>query len=358
MHLLRINCQRFRCLEFLEMEPDPGMNIIRGGNAQGKTSILEAVLYAATSKSHRTTQDVELVTHKQQDFHVLLETQRCDRQVSVEAHWYNGTKRFKVNGITQPRMSDILGRVQVVFFSPEDIALIKGSASQRRRFLDMEISQTNSGYLQALQQYRLVLRQRNELLKASNPDVDLLAVWDVQLAEFGVVLMQERAAYVDALSIWAEKAHAGITGKEHLSLQYRPDVHLDEAFLDVLKRGLTQDIRQRTTRHGPHRDDLEVLVENYPARHFGSQGQQRTAALALKLAELDVMRQQINEYPILLLDEVLAELDEIRTEKLFEYINDEVQCLITTTAKNPVQNSSNRGATCFKISGGQIEKET
>ena len=358
MHLLRINCQRFRCLDFLDMEPDPGMNIIRGGNAQGKTSILESVLYAATSKSHRTTQDIELVTHKHQGFHILLDTQRCDRQVSVEAHWYNGTKRFKVNGIAQPRVSDILGRVQVVFFSPEDIALIKGSAAQRRRFLDMEISQINPGYLQALQQYRLVLRQRNELLKSTKPDVDLLAVWDIQLAEFGVILMRERAAYVEALSIWAEKAHTGITGKEHLTLHYRPDVNLDATFLDVLKRGQALDIRQRTTRHGPHRDDLEVLIENYPARHFGSQGQQRTAALALKLAELDVMQQQINEYPILLLDEVLAELDEKRTERLFEYIHAEVQCLITTTARNPVLDSSNRDIACFNICGGKIEKET
>src|SRR5690554_5183447 len=160
MHLVQLRCRQFRCLGDIDLPLAPGLYVIRGGNAQGKTSILEAILYAATSKSHRTTQDTELVMHRHPDFHIYLKARRRDREVDLEAHWHNNAKRFKINGIAQPRVSDILGRIQVVFFSPEDIALVKGSASQRRRFLDMETSQINPGYLQALQQYRQALRQR------------------------------------------------------------------------------------------------------------------------------------------------------------------------------------------------------
>lgn len=356
MHLTQVRCRQFRCLKSIDMQLAPGLNIIRGGNAQGKTSILEAILYAGTSKSHRTTQDAELVTHTHRDFHIYLEAQRRDRAVALEAHWHNGAKRFKINGIPQPRVSDILGRIQVVFFSPEDIALVKGSAAQRRRFLDMEISQINPGYLQALQQYRQALRQRNELLKTPRPDSALLSVWDAQLAEYGFKVMQDRAAYIQALSQHAEQAHSDIAGEERLTLQYRPNIPLDADYIEALQRGHEQDIRHRNTRHGPHRDDLEMLIEDRPARHFASQGQQRTAALALKLAELEVMREQIEEYPILMLDEVLSELDEDRADRLFSAIDDTVQCIVTTTESRPRKGHYAENAHNFTVHGGHLEE--
>ncbi len=356
MHLEQLRCRQFRCLGDIDLPLASGLNVLRGGNAQGKTSILEAILYAATSKSHRTTQDAELVMHQHPDFHIFLKAQRHDREVDLEAHWHKGAKRFKINGVAQPRVSDILGRIQVVFFSPEDIALIKGSASQRRRFLDMEISQINPAYLQALQQYRQALRQRNELLKAPRPDATLMAVWDVQLAAYGANLIAARTDYVDALSNHAEAAHAAIAGLEKLTLQYRPNIAQDADYAAVLQRNLDQDIRHRSTRHGPHRDDIEILIDGHPARHFGSQGQQRTAALALKLAELEVMRAQLAEYPILMLDEVLSELDDERAERLFGAIDDAVQCIVTTTESEPRSGRYAAHARNFIVQGGQVEE--
>lgn len=357
MILINHACRNFRCLKQVSFTPSPGINVIRGTNAQGKTSILEAILYVCTSKSHRTNADSELITHGEEEFHVKTAAQRSDRTVELEAHWWKGAKRLKVNGVAQTRVSDILGRINVVFFCPEDVELIKGGAASRRRFVDMELAQIDHGYLHALQQFRQLLKQRNELLKARQPDEDLLAVWDEQLATHGNAITRARAQFLAELAPFAESAHDAISNGERLSLVYKPDVKTGEDYADVLARARRNDLfRQQTTR-GPHRDDVEIRIADKAARTYASQGQQKTAALALKMADLNLMHNRTGEYPVLMLDEVLAELDPHRAKQLFAAIPEAVQCLVTTTMLNPSQDPFGRDCANFRIEEGQLAEE-
>lgn len=357
MRLLRLECQAFRSVSQLAFEPAPGLNIIHGGNAQGKTTVLEAILYAATSKSHRTTLESELVQYGADRFYVRLCAERSDRDVAIDAYWWKNTKRFKINGIPQTRLSDILGRVHVVFFCPEDIGLIKEGASVRRRFLDMEISQILPGYLQALQQYRQALRQRNELLRTGEPGPALIDVWDAQLIQHGQTIVQLRGEFISDLSRRTTEAYTRIAEEESLALAYLPDVKSPDDLAATLERSRASDLKHRVTHRGPHRDDMEFLIAGRPARSFASQGQQKTAALALKLAELELIRARTAEYPILLLDEVLAELDEHRARRLFSAINPEVQCLLTTAEDHCRPERFNTGCAFYRIERGCLEKE-
>jgi DNA replication and repair protein RecF len=357
MHLKKLECQGFRCLRDVCFKPSPGLNVIRGSNAQGKTTVLEAILFAATSKSHRTNLESDLPQYGSQEFHIRLDAQRSDREVVLEANWWRNVKRFKINGVPQTRLSEILGRVHVVFFCPEDVDLIRGGASGRRYFLDMEISQIHPGYLNALQQYRQALRQRNELLRGLNPDPDLLAVWDVQLAQHGALLIGLRTEYIAGLSGHAAQAYERIAEAEALSLAYQPDVDDPSALESVLARSRVSDIKRRVTQRGPHRDDIEIRVAERPARSHASQGQQKTAALAMKLAELELVKARAGEYPILMLDEVLSELDAERAHRLFAAIGQDAQCIMTTTELDRRADRFDAPCTAFRIERGSLEKE-
>jgi len=356
MRLTFLECRDFRCLEQVRFEPAPGVNLIRGGNAQGKTSLLEAILYVATSKSHRTTNDPSLVRHGQEGFRIRAQAERIDRSVELEANTWHGAKRFKVNGVTQSRTSDLLGRLNVVFFSPEDVELVKGGAAVRRRFLDMELSQIDHAYLNALQQYRQVLRQRNELLRQHRPDHDLLAAWDAQMVQYGERLQEARARFIGELSPLASEAYGRIAGGETLDLAYRPDVRKGEGFAAVLEQARETDLRRQHTSRGPHRDDIRVLLGGHRARVYGSQGQQKTAALALKLAELELVKSRTGEYPVLMLDEVLAELDAERARQLLAAVGPRVQCLLTTTELDLAEPAFREPCTNFFIKEGRLEK--
>jgi DNA replication and repair protein RecF len=331
MRLIELTCDHFRCLNGLRFTPGPGLNVIRGDNAQGKTSILEAVLYAATSKSHRTSVESELVQRGEPVFRVSARVARAARDVHAEIAWSHGVKRIKVNGVNQTRVSDLLGKINVVIFSPEDADLVRGSASNRRTFLDMELSQLHANYLHALQRYRHAMRQRNEILRLPNPSEALLEPWDAQLAEHGAIVMRERRRFIDQLAPLANAAYGAIADGEEMRVEYKPDVKEDVPLMEALVASRKSDLRQGMTTHGPHRDDLEIMVDAKAARQFASQGQQKTAGLAVKLAELELMRERTGEYPILLLDDVFAELDSNRSRQLFASIPPDVQCLIATT---------------------------
>ncbi len=356
MRLVELKCDGFRSLTDVTFRPVPGINVIRGHNAQGKTSLLEAVFYLTTSKSHRTANERELVQEGSEGFRAKAQVQRRDRVVVIEATWWNGVKRFRVNGVAQTRVSDILGKISTVFFAPEDVDLVKGSASHRRHFLDLELSQLLPSYLHALQQYRQVLRQRNQLLKTHVSDPQLLEVWDEQLAVHGAVLIEERAKYLEQLDKLARVSYGQIAGEERLELRYLPDVKLASTLAGVLASSRTSDLARGMTTRGPHRDDFEFLVGGRPARAYASQGQQRTAALALKLADVELIKARTGEYPILMLDEVLSELDENRASRLFTLLQKGIQCLLTTTSthRNPWG-----GENCafYRITGGRLAKE-
>ena len=356
MWLTRLTCRRFRCLGDIDFTPEPGLNVIHGDNAQGKTSLLEALLYVSMARSHRTGNEGELAQHGEDGFSITASAERSDREVMLEAHYWRKAKRFKVNGIAQTRISDILGRIHTVFFSPEDVGLVKGSATVRRRFLDMELAQINPRYLAALQQYRQALKQRNSLLKQYKPDPALLEVWEAQLIPPGAVLMRERAKFVQGLSERATEAYHRIAAKEPLVLTYTPDLDAQEDFESLLARTRDTDIRRKQTTRGPHRDDIEIVIDGKPARVYGSQGQQKSAALALKLAEIDLIHVQTGEYPILMLDEVLAELDAHRAQHLFEALEDKVQCLVTTTERELTEKIGGRTYRRYQMTRGQLEE--
>ena len=356
MHLVELECRGFRCLEPTRFHPGRGINVIRGGNAQGKTSLLEAVLFAATTRSHRTNTDGELPRHGSGEFHVRLAAQRSDREVTVAAHYWQGAKRFKVNGVAQARLSDLLGRIPVVFFCPEDVALVRGGAGVRRRFLDAEISQVDAQYLHALQQFRQVLRQRNELLKQSKPDRAMLDVWDVQLVSSGSKLIRARRTYIQELGVLAAEAYQRISEAEPLLLRYEPDADAGQELEYALDRTRESDMRRGLTSRGPQRDDVLILIGGQPARSFGSQGQQKSAALALKLAEVELVHRRMGEYPLLMLDEVLAELDDARAHRLFEAIGPAVQCLVTTTELEHRPGRFGRATSGFRIVEGSLQE--
>jgi len=346
----------FRCLEDVRFEPAPGLNLLRGRNAQGKTSLLESILFVATSKSHRTAQERELLLRAAESFHLRATVDRRSMPVVLEANWWRGAKRFKVNGVAQQRMSDILGQLNVVLFSPEDVDIVKGGAAVRRRFMDMELAQVDAKYLHALQHFRQVLRQRNELLRHPRPDRELLRAWEPQFIEAGRAIMIERARFVDELAALAAHTHAAIGGGEALQVRYEPDVKSPEALQEALDKSFESDLRRQLTTRGPHRDDIGLSVAEHAARDYGSQGQQKTAALALRLAVVELVRARTGEYPVLMLDEVLAELDADRCRRLFEAIPPAVQCIATTTQLDGAPAGLSAAFASFRIEGGRLER--
>ncbi len=357
MHLTHLTCERFRGLAPVTFEPARGMNVIQGRNAQGKTSLLESILYLATSKSHRTNTESELVQHGEDGFRITGRVQRIDREVVLETNWWKGQKRFKVNGVAQPRMSDLLGHVNVVFFAPEDTALVRGAASARRRFLDMELSQLYPLYLRALQEYRLLLKQRNELLRQRKPNPDMLDAWDVQLAKHGETIIRERSRFVDRLAALAAEAYSKLAEDEAMTLRYKPNIGVNAPYLEVLGASREKDLRHQVTERGPHRDDLDFAIESKAARSLASQGQQRTAALAVKLAEFEFVREHSGEYPLLMLDDALSELDAARSARLFTLLPEDAQCFLTTTDLAKLPDSATASMTRYTIEAGVLQTD-
>lgn len=354
MRLVELRCEHFRCLERVRFTPGPGINVVRGENAQGKTSLLEAILYAATSRSHRTTAEGELVRRGEPGFRVALRANRQDRDVTLETSWWKGTKRIKINGVAQARVSDLLGKINVVFFSPEDAELVRGPAARRRAFLDMELSQLSPAYLYALQQYRQAVRQRNELLRRGAAEEAELEAWDAQLVTHGAVLIDQRRGFVRELSAGIAETYRAIAGAEECRVTYEPDVADGAGLCEALVAARATDRRQGLTTRGPHRDDVIIEVEGKKARAFASQGQQKTVALALRLAEVELVRVRAGEYPVLLLDDVLSELDRNRSTRLTAVIPVEAQCVLTTTDLTDGE-VFGREAVSHRIHGGRLE---
>jgi DNA replication and repair protein RecF len=290
--------------------------------------------------------------------------------VSLELLLSNKGKKAKINGLEQRKLSSFVGTLNVVLFAPEDLDIVKGAPGVRRRFMDMEIGQVHPGYLYDMQQYQKILMQRNNYLKSTDMNraiPEMLDVWNEQLVTSGVKMMQKRKNFIVHLQKWAEKIHEGITGgMEQLTVEYRPSFgtstgmenqdqsSLFDQFMLKLTQGKEQEFRRGMTLVGPHRDDLEFAINGKDVQSFGSQGQQRTAALSLKLAELELMHEEIGEYPLLLLDDVLSELDQTRQTQLIETFQSRVQTFITTTGLESVNMSRLKDASIFHVRDGQL----
>ena len=321
MFVKKIRLKNYRIYDELELSFDRGINILSGDNAQGKTNLLEAVYYCCAGRSHRTTKDKECIYLGREEalVKILYET-ASGKEEQIEIHLkQNGKKSLAINGYP--------------------------ARAERRKFIDMEICQVDPVYVYDLQQYYKVLRQRNQLLKDSSKNrsyatfgeklqsvKETLFAWDAQLVHYGVRVMRRRAAFVEKLMEYTAHIHETIShGTEKMLLQYENAVPMDEAqFQEILEKDLEQDLRYGTTSSGPQHDDLVILINGTDVRKFGSQGQQRTAALSLKLSELQMMKEEIGEAPVLLLDDVMSELDESRQKQLAEYVR-ENQTILTCT---------------------------
>lgn len=326
--------QDYRNYSSLQLVFDPGTNIFYGNNAQGKTNALEAIYVCCTTKSHRGSKDKELIRFNQEESHIKLLIRKNRVPYRIDMHLKkNKPKGIAVNGIPIHRVSELFGIANVVFFSPEDLNLIKNGPSERRRFLDLELCQVNKLYVHALVNYNKIIAQRNKLLKdlSFRPEYELtLDVWDEQLVSYGIQVMHYRQEFIHKLNQIIGDIHGDLTGnKERLSLFYEPNVK-QEDFSAVLKQNRESEKKQKTTLTGPHRDDIRFLVNQVDIRRFGSQGQQRSAALSLKLSEIELVKQLIHDYPILLLDDVMSELDSSRQNHLLSTIN-HIQTMITCT---------------------------
>ena len=329
---LELNC--FRNYDSLSMTFSPGTNILYGDNAQGKTNVLEALYVSCTSKSHRCKKDKEMIQFGQEEAHIktFLEKNGISNRIDIHLKKHK-TKGIAVNGLPIRKASELFGIINAVFFSPEDLNMIKNGPGERRRFLDMELCQLSRLYLMNLTSYNRVLSQRNRLLKdlLGKPDTfDTLDIWDMQLVKYGTEVIKERKKFVSDLQKIIKPIHENLTGgKESLSIFYEPDIQ-EKEFEEGMKKGRERDIRQKMTLTGPHRDDLEFLVNGMDIRKFGSQGQQRTAALSLKLAEIEIVKRIVHDNPVLFLDDVLSELDKNRQLHLLKSIEG-IQTMITCT---------------------------
>ena len=344
----------------LHMDFDPGTNVLYGDNAQGKTNILEAIYLCSTTKSHKGSKDREIVRFGEEESHIKMMVRRDSIPYRIDMHLKkNKAKGVAVNGIPIKKASELFGIVNVIFFSPEDLNIIKNGPSERRRFIDLELCQLNKLYVHNLVQYNRVVVQRNKLLKELDFDPALketLDVWDLQLVNYGKELIRIRTRFIKELNELIRDIHFHLSGeKENLEVRYEPNVTVD-SFEEALERNRLQEIRQKLTLTGPHRDDLNFLINGTDIRKFGSQGQQRTAALSLKLAEIELVKKTVKDYPVLLLDDVLSELDSKRQEHLLSEIN-HIQTMITCTGLDEFVNSRFRMDKIFKIVEGTVESE-
>ena len=349
----------YRNYEQLSMEFSPGTNILYGDNAQGKTNILEAIYVAATTKSHKGSKDREIIHFDKEEAHIRTRIEKDHVETRVDMHLRkNKSKLLAIDGQKAKKATDLIGKCNVVFFSPEDLSIIKDGPSERRRFVDMELCQLDSFYLYNLTNYNKIVEQRNTLLKdmVFNPQLrDTLNIWDMQLVSYGSKIIERRKLFVEQLNEIIEKIHYSLSGgKEKLKVIYEPDVEID-AFESKLVANQERDVKAKMTSVGPHRDDFCFLIGDIDIRRFGSQGQQRTAALSLKLSEIELVKQIVKDTPILLLDDVLSELDSNRQNYLLNHIGD-IQTIITCTGLEEFVNNRFEINRVFRVTNGVVER--
>ncbi len=359
MYISSLSLKNFRNYTDQRAEFSPLTNVIYGNNAQGKTNILEALYLFSQGRSHRAKTDRELIRFGTDAARLDIEFHDAERDYkAVMLLEKNGRKSILVNHVRLTKLSMLMNYLNIVMFSPEDLNLIKGSPSSRRRFIDAAISQLYPSYLSALNDYKKALIQKNSLLKdRKNADRAMISVWNEQLADNGARIMTARGEFVELLNSFAGKIQKEISS-ETLEITYSPSVKLEnisgEAMLEYLDSRMKREIEFASAIFGVQRDDLRVMINGSDARLFGSQGQQRTATLAMKMAMSEYIRHIKGEYPVLLLDDIMSELDISRRSYLAEKIRDK-QVFITSTDTD--LNGSTDNARLFRIDNGTIFKE-
>lgn len=360
MHIDSLEIGNFRNYDFAKVDFHNKTNILYGDNAQGKTNILESIFVCGTTKSHKGCKDKELIQIGQDEAHIRIYLKKRNISHRIDMHLKkNKGKGIAIDGIPIKRSGELLGLLNVIFFSPEDLRIIKNGPSERRRFIDLELCQLDPVYLSDLKEYNKVLQQRNKLLKQINFDSslkDTLDIWDIQLIDYGKKIIRRRKTFIEEIGEIVTRTNEKLTGKkEHLQMIYEPDVEI-ETFEKKLTESREKDLRFYSTGVGPHRDDICFLNQEIDLRKYGSQGQQRTCALSLKLAEIELVKSIIHDAPILLLDDVLSELDRHRQNYLLDSIDD-IQTIITCTGIEEFVNSRLTLDRIFKVNAGTIVME-
>ncbi len=371
MYIDQLTLKDYRNYETLDLSFSPHTNVLIGENAQGKTNIMEAIYVLSMAKSHRTSNDRELIRWKQEYGKIKGDINRKYGSLPLELIISSKGKKARVNHLEQKKLSLYIGQLNVVMFAPEDLTIVKGSPQARRRFLDMEIGQISPIYLHDLSTFQKVLKQRNAILKNNRGKHELndvmFDVYTDQYIQIAIQIIRKRFHFMELLQKWAGPIHKGISrGLEELKVSYGTLNGIDcgqtvEQMESILKNRLLEvkkrELDRGMTLIGPHRDDLHFSVNGYDVQTYGSQGQQRTTALSLKLAEIELVKQEVGETPILLLDDVLSELDDYRQTHLLNTIQGQVQTIITTTNIAGLDHETIRQAKIFEVTAGKVDNK-
>lgn len=357
MIVKKIELLNYRNYEYLNIDFNSGINILYGDNAQGKTNILEALYMSGTSKSHKNAKDKETIRFGQEEAHIKTIVIKNSIEYKIDIHLKaHKLKGIAINGVPIKKATELFGVLNIIFFSPEDLNIIKEGPSERRRFIDMELCQLDKVYLHNLTSYNKALTQRNKLLKdiIDKPSLkDTLDSWDEQLIKYGIEIINRRKKFIDDLNEVIFLIHKKLSGnKEELTITYEPDVTVNN-YKSALSDARKKDERFLTTSVGPHRDDMAFLIKNVDLRKYGSQGQQRTAALSLKLSEIELVKSIIKDEPVLLLDDVLSELDKNRQNQLLGSL-DKTQTIITCTGLDEFIKERIAIDKVFKVIDGKV----
>ena len=340
MYINKIKLNNFRNYDEQEIELEPNINIFYGDNAQGKTNIIESIFISSIGKSFRTNKENELIKFNKDFSSIYIEYEKSDRQGNIRINISNKKEIF-INGVKIKKLSELLGKINTVIFTPDDINILKDGPQKRRRFLDIMIGQLRPNYIHILNMYNKTLEQRNNYLKQikiENKPEEMLEIWDEKLAEYGVKIYEYRNEFIEKIKNKINNIHKKITDeKEEIKIEYISDCSNKENYLNILKERKKLDIIKGFTTKGIHRDDFMIYINDELVNVYGSQGQNRTVILSLKISELQVIYDEIGEYPILLLDDFMSELDEKRRKNFLENIKN-TQVIITCTDKLELDN--------------------
>lgn len=367
MYIKNLKLKNYRNYNELDINFNKNLNVIYGDNAQGKTNILESMFICACARSHRTSKDSELVKFNEKSFEIKLYFEKSNIDYSIEiSYGKEQGKLININEIPVKKIGNLMGNLNAVLFSPEDLQIVKEGPSDRRRFMDMTISQLKPSYFYDLQQYSKILAQRNNLLKEIQYNkslLDTLEIWNLNLVKTGARIIKARKEFIKRLSQKAENCHFKLTeGKEKLNLRYNSSIEIKDNYdIDLIEKNFLKtldtlshkEIQKNTTLCGPQRDDYELLLNELNVKMYGSQGQQRSSILSLKMGEIEIIKEETDEYPVLLLDDVLSELDKQRQIFLFKNLKG-VQTFVTCTDKNFFDEELLYDITFLNVSKGNV----
>ncbi|HET7580545.1 MAG TPA: DNA replication/repair protein RecF [Bacillales bacterium] len=366
MNLKTLKLVHYRNYKQVDLSFDNEINVLIGENAQGKTNLLEAIYVLAMAKSHRTPHDKEIIHWDEEYAKIEGKVQNARGGLPLELVISKQGKKVKVNHLEKRKLSDYVGTLNVVMFAPEDLNLVKGSPQIRRRFVDMEMGQVYPVHMHELTHYQKILQQRNALLKESRQANAMLDILTDQLVDSAVKIVKKRYEFLELLKNWAAPIHHAISReREDLQITYKSCIEVsDDGDLSKMKDRLEEKfarVRERelergVTLVGPHREDLGLIVNGTDVQTYGSQGQQRTAALSLKLAEIELIAEEVGEYPLLLLDDVLSELDGFRQSHLLHAIKGKVQTFVTTTSVDGIDHETINAAARFEVENGTVRE--